>query len=218
MATTDTPAVADPGEGALGMAYGVLARLFEEPDEERYRALQTGSMRTELETLLSRSPLEEPTPVPDLSPADEYETLCARFNDLFAVGYPDPPVPRYETAYDSAGQWDRVTVDLARAYDFFDLGVDENRRDHPDHLVIELEFAGYLARLAALEGEAPPRRARYDFLDRHLVPFAQNVQEAVAGEAGTGIYDDVSRLLLDVATADLASLEADLDRTEVVRS
>ncbi|MFB6153830.1 MAG: molecular chaperone TorD family protein, partial [Halodesulfurarchaeum sp.] len=86
-----------------------------------------------------------------------------------------------------------------------------DRREHHDHLVVELEFVGYLARLAAVRDDDHVRRARRDLLERHLRPFARNLEDAIDDEVETGIFDAQVRFLRTVIEADLEQLEARLD-------
>ncbi|MDZ7850523.1 MAG: molecular chaperone TorD family protein [Halodesulfurarchaeum sp.] len=172
---------------ALGTVYGVLANLYEEPSREVYDRLRDGSLFAELDGIIDRANLD--VSVPTVETEDDYDLLCARFNDLFAVGYPDPVVPRYESEHVDRS-WTDVNLDLARAYEYFDVEIDETEREHHDYLPLELEFVGYLSRLAAT-GETDARRARADFLDRHLEPFLASMEETVADEPETGIYANV---------------------------
>lgn len=196
--------IEDPAAVARGTIYGVLASLYEEPSREMYDGLRDGSLFTELERILERTALD--VQVPTVETEDEYDLLCARFNDLFAVGYPDPVVPRYETEHVDRS-WTDVNLDLARAYEYFDVEVDETERAHHDYLPLELEFVGYLTRLAAT-GETDARRARADFLDRHLEPFVVALQAAVDDEPETGIYADVVDFTSRFVQADRKQLES----------
>lgn len=213
MTTTDTSPtdvrVDDPAAAARGTIYGTLARLFEEPDESLFEALTDGSIAADVELLVERSGLE--VVVPTMVTDDDYDLLCARFNDIFAVGYPDPPVPLYESEWAGEETWNNVNLDLARAYDYFGVEVNEDEREHHDHLVLELEFAGYLARLAAATDDDGVRRARRDFLDRHLAAFLESMADAMESEVETGIYDDVVAFADRFVRADAADLEGRLD-------
>jgi DMSO reductase family type II enzyme chaperone len=204
-ATEDTrPEIEKPSAAAIGTVYGVLAGTFEEPSRETYDAIADGRLFAEVDAILDRSALS--LPVPTVRTDDDHELLCARFNDLFAVGYPDPAVPLYETEHVDRA-WNDVNLDLARVYDYFDVAVDETEREHHDHLRLELEFAGYLARLEAT-GEADARRARADFLDRHLDPFLGAVRAAVESEPDTGIYGDIAAFASRFVRADRDHLES----------
>jgi len=204
----------DSVTGARGALYGLLARLFEEPGHELHEALATGDVGDRLAAWVQTAGLEEVS-VPTLETDDDHDLLCARFNDIFAVGYPDPPVPLYESSYAPEGEWESINLDLARAYDYFGAAIDEDRRDHHDHLVLQLEFAGYLARLAAVEDRPDLERARRDFLDRHLVGFAEELESAIRAEVETGIYDELVAFLAAFVRADHRSLAAESDASEV---
>ncbi|MFB6085857.1 MAG: molecular chaperone TorD family protein [Halodesulfurarchaeum sp.] len=201
---TDERPVEETADLARGTVYGVLASLFEEPPREVAEGLANGTLFAELEAILERTDLE--VEVPAVETDDDYDLLCARFNDLFAVGYPDPVVPLYESEHVDRS-WNDVNLDLARAYDYFDVEIDEDEREHHDYLPLELEFAGYLSRLAAT-GETDARRARADFLDRHLEPFVTSVQQAVESEPETGIYEQVVDFAVRFVRADLTALES----------
>ena len=205
--------VVDTENGARGAIYGLLARLFEEPGAELYEALAAGDVGAQLDEWVETAGLETELAVPALETQDDHDLLCARFNDVFEVGYPEPPVPLYESAYHEEGRWDQINVDLARAYDYFGVSIDESRREHHDHLVVELEFVGYLARLAAMEGSEDLLRARRDFLDRHLLAFAEDLEDSIEDEVETGIYDDQVAFLAEFVRADLEALDAAVDET-----
>ena len=212
--STPEPPVADTESGARGAIYGLLARLFEEPDREIHEALAAGELGDHLASLVRTAGLVE-LEVPGLRTDDDHDLLRARFNDIFAVGYPDPPVPLYESSYAAEGEWESINLDLARAYDYFGAAIDETERDHHDHLVLELEFAGYLARLAAVEDRPDLEQARQDFLDRHLLGFAEDLESAIGSEVETGIYDDLVSFLAAFVEADRRALAAESNGSEV---
>lgn len=206
-ATTPTPPTDDVTEVARGTVYGSLARLFEEPSEQLFAALETGLLFEEFEELIDQADLD--VPVPSVRTEDDYELLCARFNDIFVVGYPDPVIPRYESEHVDE-PWNQVNLDLTRLYDYFDVAVDQEEREHHDYLVIELEFAGYLSRLAAT-GETDAKRARADFLERHLLPFVESIESAIENEHETGIYTDVVEFTAAFVRADIERLREQLE-------
>jgi DMSO reductase family type II enzyme chaperone len=213
------PVLTNEAAAARGATYGLLARVFDEPSRELHEDAVDGSLRAAVEELLDRSALD--VPVPSLDAVDDHDDLCARFNDLFTVGFAEyqdrtdgtlasrgPPVSMYETAYRPESSWNDVNLDLARAYDYYGLGVDESNREHHDHLRLELEFAGFLARREAT-GETDAALARLDFLDRHLRVVAAGVAERLEEEPGTSLYGDAGDLLAAFTAADRADL---LDR------
>ncbi|WP_135820589.1 molecular chaperone TorD family protein [Halostella litorea] len=206
----------DPAAAARGGVYALAATLFDEPSKSLHRRLRAGEVDAACRELVEASGLDvEP---PDLTVADDHETLCARFNDLFTVGYAEyedrsdgsldssgPPVSLYETSYRPEASWNDVNLDLARAYDHFGLEVDRSVRDNHDYLPYQLEFAGYLARREA-ESSTDAARARLDFHDRHLHVVAGGVAERIAEEPGTALYGDLAAFLDRFVAADQTDL------------
>ncbi|MFB6123028.1 MAG: molecular chaperone TorD family protein [Haloferacaceae archaeon] len=220
------PTTLDADAAARGELYRLLSRAFEHPDEAMHAALQSGEFGATCRELLARTSLD--VAVPELTTADDYETLAARYNDLFVVGFSEyedrtdgslsttgPPVPLYEIEYRPDVTWSDVNVDLARAYDYYGLSVDESERDNHDNLRLELSFAGYLARRAALDSEEGAAGARLDFLDRHLGVLADGVADALDEEYDTGVYEGLGRFLSAFASADAADLGSRRERGEI---
>ncbi|MFQ3293875.1 MAG: DMSO reductase family type II enzyme chaperone [Halobacteriales archaeon] len=212
---TDQEAEYDRDATARSALYAVLARAFDNPDEQFHAAAEDGRLADEIDTYVDRSSLSIDRPA--IGTDDDRKHLSATYNDLFTLGYAEytdrtdgslesegPPVPLYESNYREAS-WNDVNVDLARAYDYFGVAVNQERRDHHDNIRLELEFAAYLARREAI-GEDDAARARQDFLDRHLEPFADGLHARIK-DVHDGFYADVVRLLQNVVAADLADLE-----------
>src|SRR6056297_3333556 len=118
----DCPDDVDPEPGARGAVYALVARAFTDPDDELYEAIASGSLTAEFTTLVDRSGLDV-TP-PELTVEDDHETVSARFNDLFVVGYSEvidktdgtvenygPPVSLYESDYRPEVSWNDVNLD-----------------------------------------------------------------------------------------------------------
>jgi DMSO reductase family type II enzyme chaperone len=216
------PSAVNREAAARGGVYALLAVLFDEPDESVYDRLAAGDIDATCRDLVAESGLDV-TP-PDLTVEEDHDTLCARFNDLFTVGYAEyedrtdgsldsegPAVSLYETAYRPDASWTDVNLDLARAYDYFGLEVDESARDNHDFLPYQLEFAGYLARReaeAAADREAARQqaRARLDLHDRHLHVVAGGVADRMAEEAGTGLFGEVADFCARFVRADQRAL------------
>ena len=206
----------DRDAAARGRLYSLLARGFRHPDETLHAAAVDGSLAAAVDDLADTVDLALDPPAPGTD--DDFETLCARYNDLFVVGYATyedrtdgslasegPPVPLYETTYRPEASWADVNLDLARAYDYFGLEVDQADRDNHDALPLQLEFAAYLARREAL-GEGGGAAARLDLLDRHLSYVAAGVCNGLADESGTGLYGDLGDLLAALVQAEQADL------------
>ena len=212
------PAAADPEAVARGAVYGFLATAFESPDERLHAALRDGEARERIGSLLDRSGLD--VEVPSLHTDDDHDTLCARYNDLFVLGFSEvvdptdgtidsrgPPVPPYESAYRGEVSWTDVNLDLARAYEHFGVDVGAEERENHDYAPLILEFAGYLCRLEAL-GNPHVADARLDLLDRHVRPLVEGLAGALADEHGTGVYGDLGTLADRFTAAEVADLAA----------
>ncbi|WP_128906575.1 molecular chaperone TorD family protein [Halorubrum amylolyticum] len=217
---------------ARGNVYALAAAAFAEPSQGVYERFADGSLDEAVATLVERSGLD--VDPPDLTVDDDRETLAARYNDLFVVGYSEvidgtdgtiesqgPPVSLYESTYRSDVSWNDVNLDLARAYEHFGCEIGGEERRHHDHVRLELEFAGYLCRLAAADsapdgGTAPAEtanlgRARLDFHDRHLSVLASGIRDALDEEPGTSVYGRLARFLDSFVAADVDDLAARLD-------
>jgi len=212
----------DLDAAARGIVYRTLAQAFRHPTAELHGLAASGDLAAELAQCLDRTALG--VSVPELRTDDDYETLAARYNDLFELGYSEytdrtdgslsaegPPVPLYESKYRPDQSWNDVNLDLARAYDYYGLEIDADDRDNHDALRYELEFAGYLARReAAVDGTAAAA-ARLDFHDRHLGHAAAGVAGRLADEPGTGVYGGLGTLLEAFVRADRNDLAARLE-------
>jgi DMSO reductase family type II enzyme chaperone len=203
---------------ARGTIYALAARAFTEPDADLYAALDSGDLAAEFATLLDRTALDVEPPALDIE--DDHDTVRARYNDLFVVGYSEvvdrtdgtvdsqgPPVSLYESDYRPEVSWNDVNLDLARAYEYFGCQVDQDERDNHDNLRIQLEFMGYLCRReAAVDPDVAA--ARLDFHDRHLRVVIDGVTSALAEEPGTGYYGSFADFLDRFSDADVADLAA----------
>ena len=205
-----------PEPSARGAIYSLCSRVFTDPDDELYALLADGTVTEECRELLEHTTLSvEP---PNLTVSEDHETLSARFNDLFVIGYSEvvdktdgtmnnqgPPVSLYESDYRTEVSWNEVNVDLARAYEFFGCEVDPEIRRNHDHLKLELEFMSYLCRREAAI-DPGVAAARIDFHDRHLRVFADGLAATVDDEAGTGLFGRAADFLDRFTKADIEEL------------
>ncbi|ELZ84608.1 chaperone protein [Haloferax elongans ATCC BAA-1513] len=224
-AGTDAQTVADEQFDPQGIdqqtvaragVYTVLATLLDEPDESVYAQLESGDVDATVRDLLDATGLDvEP---PNLTVEVDHDTLCARFNDLFTVGYAEytdrtdgslnsegPRISLYETSYRPEAAWNDVNLDLARAYEYFGLEIDQSERDNHDYLPYQLEFAGYLARLES-SGSEDVARARLDLHDRHLHVVAGGLADRMAELSVDGLYSELAAFLDRFVTADQQDL------------
>ena len=212
MATARDGDALDRDAATRGLVYRALASAFRYPDEAFHAAAADGGLDAELTRAVDRTTLD--VSVPELVTDDDYETLAARYNDIFELGYSEyadrtdgslestgPPVPLYESKYRPEKSWNDVNLDLSRAYQHYGLEIDEAERDNHDALAYELEFAGYLARREATVGSGAAA-ARLDFHDRHLGHAATGVADRLADEPGTDIYGPLGRFMATFVRAD----------------
>lgn len=220
----------DEETAARGSVYALAAAAFAEPSDGLHERFADGSLDETMAALVDRTGLD--VDPPDLAVADDRETLAARYNDLFVIGYSEvidgtdgtvenqgPPASLYESTYRSDVSWNDVNLDLARAYEHFGCEIGGDERRHHDHARLELEFAGYLCRLAAAgdgdaagDTESPGlRRARLDFHDRHLSVLASGLRTALDDEPGTGVYGRLAQFLDAFVAADVDDLADRLD-------
>lgn len=229
MATDETPPSTDGDRGrspddvrtepaARAGVYALLATTFDHPDDDSYSALADGRITEQFAALVERSGID--VDPPDATVEEEKETLSARYNDLFVVGYHEavdrtdgtvenvgPPVSLYESDYRPEVSWNDVNVDLARAYEYFGVQVDRETRRNHDHLRLELEFAAYLCRReAAVDPDVAA--ARLDFHDRHLRVMAEGIADALDAEPGTGLFGQLADFLDAFSAADVEDLAA----------
>jgi DMSO reductase family type II enzyme chaperone len=204
--------------GARGGVYALAASAFDQPSETFYRELAAGRVDDQFAALIDRCGLDvEP---PDTTVTEDRETVAARFNDLFVVGYSEvidktdgtvenhgPPVSLYESDYRSEVSWNDVNLDLARAYEYFGCQVDRETRRNHDHVRLQLEFMGYLCRREAAVDRSVAG-ARLDFHDRHLRVVTEGIADALGEEPGTGLYGRLAEFLDRFTAADVDDLAA----------
>lgn len=113
--------------------YAVLARCWRQPDDSLVTAINDGALNAVL---------------PDVSDVT-LEDLRLEHTRLF-VGPKGPPCPPYESVYrdgDDGAPGNVLgpsTGAVVKWYQTFELGVDPDWPDLPDHVATELEFAAHL--------------------------------------------------------------------------
>lgn len=159
----------DADQRRMADGYAVLARCWRQPGEELVATVNRG----ELETV-----------VPGIGEVS-LDRLRAEHARLF-VGPADPPCPPYESVYrDGDGGPGQVlgpsTRDVVGWYREFDMGLDPDWSDLPDHLATELEFASVL--LDRGEEAASER-----FLDEHPRQWIEDFATAVRASDPPAYY------------------------------
>lgn len=181
---------------ALAGGYLAMAQVFSYPSPEIWQRM-------------SESGLVDP----DLS----RETLEAEYLAAFEVGRGGKPVALFEGINRPDNGRDGILQDLLRFYEFFDVRLNENDRDYPDHLVTELEFLAWLCQQEhAAEGKgddaSPFRLAARDFLDRHLAAWLPEFQRRL--EQTDTAYSEYGAALADLVLQHRNRLDEQVNRLE----
>lgn len=155
--------------------FQLLALAFSHPDPALHKHLCDGGFNAAL-SQAGDAGLGLQLQLPEV-PADfgEFE---AAFIRLFQVGRKGRPQVALNAAdYEELlGGESRPEFLLRHSgwYRHFGLRTDEDANELPDHLVCQLEFMCWLQHLEAVNEQAGRYRlAQGDFLERHLLPFAE---------------------------------------------
>lgn len=169
---SDAMATADTRQLASG--YAVLARCWRQPDETLVEAVTEGALSAV---------------VPDIEPVT-VEELRLEHTRLF-VGPKGPPCPPYESVYrdgeeDAPGNvLGPSTGAVVKWYQTYDLGLDPDWPDLPDHVATELEFAAQLA----ADGQDD---ALEQFLEEHPRQWMRSFLEGVRVETREPFYAELA--------------------------
>jgi len=120
--------------------------------------------------------------------------LRALYIDLFEAGLPQPRCPLLESAWLLNRPAGDVVLENKLFYQNFGLEID--CRAAPDHLLTQLEFLAWLDHCeAAGNGDASSiRRARAEFLERHLAHWVGSLAH-LAANANGGCYAELLEAL-----------------------
>ncbi len=162
--------------------YALLAVAFGFPDEDLHEAVREGAFLRSVADLCKAMPHALSTAVTaGLAAApEEYVEFESEYIRLFDVGAAGPPCPLYGGVY--IGDRMKNMEEATRFYNFFELRLSADVRELPDHITTELEFLHYLSFREAEAGHssedvASLRRARHDFLERHLCRWVPRLRE-----------------------------------------
>jgi DMSO reductase family type II enzyme chaperone len=118
------------------------------------------------------------------------EELRALYIELFEAGLPQPRCPLLESAWLLNRPAGEVVLENKLYYQTFGLNIDG--RAAPDHLLTQLEFLAWLDHCEAA-GNADRqslRRARRDFMERHLSHWVGSLAH-LAGNSGGRCYAEL---------------------------
>jgi DMSO reductase family type II enzyme chaperone len=150
--------------------YRFFAFVFSSPSPERFQTLADAAFGASLRDLWQR--LGCPGESPEVVWFREYEEYEAAYIALFDVGFPEPPVPLFESAHDKTRPAQEIALENTCFYDALGLRWD-SRCAVPDYLITQLEFLAAVH--YTLENARDPAAQRSlaqletDFLDRHML-------------------------------------------------
>ncbi len=186
--------------------YKFMAGLFDFPDDEFFDYVNSGELFDAVSELAHALPY--PLSVPEGMKTTGYRTygeFSSDYTGIFDVGIGGGPCPLYEGLYYS----DRhgIMEELIRFYEHFDLDMNKEQRELPDHISIELEFMHFLTfketgALSFQKDPAPYRRAQRDFIERHLLKWLKKLQEKLSKVNAPGFYRAGIEFLITYTEAD----------------
>ena len=146
---------------AMASGYLAMAQMFSYPDADAWRRLTENGL---------------------VDPALGRETLEAEYLGLFEMGGGTSKMSLYEGQNRPERGRDGILQELLRFYEFFDVHLNQDEREYPDHLVTELEFLAWLclqehAALRDGRDAEPFQSAARDFLVRHLAAWLPDLRQ-----------------------------------------
>ena len=182
-------------------AWGLLAMLFDHPDEALLGQLASGELAQRLERAFGAiaPDLWAALPTAAFAGLQTREALAEEYCRLFYLGSRDTPLcPLHEGEH--RGNRKDVMEKVLRFYTHFGLKLGRNPSEMPDHLVSELEFLHFLAfqqeRYQRHELDAGAfRRARADFLAAHPGAWVPGFCDRVIAASGQPLREASARLL-----------------------
>ncbi len=188
----------------IGRTYGELARGFVFPDPQFWSAAEGKRLRDLASACEADDALREAaeTRIPERT----REQREAEYLATFEHG----AVPLYEGLCRGAAGRFGIQEEVLRFYHHFGVRLSEAARDYPDHFATELEFMEHLVMLemAAPDNEAVRalQRAQRDFLQRHVLAWAEQLPELVAARGKGDAYRLLALWTQAFARAHLAYL------------
>ena len=207
---TLAPAVEiDEATSARFAMYHLLADALEFPSREFWSDARSGAFVDGLRALVEGLPYELDTAqLKGLSDGGgEYIDVQGEYIRLFDVGALRPPCPLY------GGEWGmprrRAMEDSLRFYRYFGLKMNEDARELPDHVTVQMEFMQVLTHAegearAAGQDPAPFLRAERDFLQRHLARWWPLLRSRIGSQNPGAFYDAMTLLTGSFLAADFA--------------
>ncbi|MBI5290166.1 MAG: molecular chaperone TorD family protein [Chloroflexi bacterium] len=207
---TVAPAVEiDEATAARFAMYHSLTAALEFPSRTFWEDVGCRAFADGVQALIEGLPYElsRDLPLKGLAGSGDYVDFQGEYIRLFDVGAVRPPCPLY------AGEWGtprrQAMEDALRFYRFFGLKMNEDARELPDHVTVQLEFMQVMTHA---EGEArannqdpsPLIRAERDFLQRHLARWWPLLRKRIPSQQPSAFYDALTALAENFLVADHA--------------
>ena len=127
--------------------------------------------------------------------------LRSLYIDLFEAGLPQPRCPLLESAFLLNRPAGEVVLENKLYYQNFGLEIDG--RPAPDHLLTQLEFLAWLdhCEAAGNADTASVKRARVEFLERHLSHWVGSLAHQSENAGGSCYAEVLEALARDVEAA-----------------
>lgn len=186
------------------------------PEEDFYEKIEGDHFAGELVSAMEGLPYSLPAIEENIlqglkEPGAPFKEFQVEFISLFEIGTTEPPCPLYEGVYPGMGPRKKVMEEVLRFYNFFDLGLSQERRELPDHITAELEFMHFLSfkETEAIEKSLDRGsyiRAQRDFLQRHLSQWLPKLHKRVKEKASLPFFVHLTFLLKEFINQDQAYL------------
>ncbi len=194
--------------------YGALALALYRPCED----LLSPSYLQTLKDLSSRLDLAIAEPLKELKDLYASQTmnltnLEVEYSRLF-IGPFSVPVPPYESCFREKGRvMGDTTVAVEKFYRRSGFAVDDIFKEPPDHIALEIHFISELCALEKTFAEQKKlsfrdlaRQQQQEFLEKHLLAWAESYKEAVVKVARLPFYPAVSNIMVETTKTHFQSL------------
>jgi len=197
--------------------YRFMTGILDFPDEEFFNYVNSGDLFDTVSELTGA--LSYKLSVPDdikTTGYSSYDEFSSDYIKIFDVGVGGPPCPLYEGFYYLSRQ--SIMEELIRFYEYFDLDMNKEQWELPDHISVELEFMHFLTfkeagALSFQKDPSPYRRAQRDFLGRHLLRWLKKLDERLLKINAPGCYRSLVEFMIKYMEADYLSLLSATDVT-----
>ena len=195
----------------VGHLYGFLASLYRaELTQQQLNALR----QPEMAAMLTAAGIDLQGAFWTKPDAQLLEELAVEFTALF-LG-PGGHISPHESVQveEHGGYWGDATTAVRRFITETGIEYDSDYNGIPDHISVELEFLGELARREALAWEREDTAAagnclayQRDFLDEHLGRWIEKFCARVVESAELSLYRDVAQVTAEFVRSEISAVQ-----------